>query len=141
MLDRKHLPPLSLKDFEEWLLFIEQCPENLYFVLWLREYTQKYNQWAAKLAKERAATQKRTVRFGSSSKEKDEKDAERLHVTWRSSTTAFSPSLALSVERARHTFFVPGAPYELFVPPEILPTGFLGESRFELYFHLSFPSL
>jgi hypothetical protein len=29
-LDRKHLPPLGLKDFEEWLLFLEGTPENLY---------------------------------------------------------------------------------------------------------------
>jgi hypothetical protein len=46
MLNRKHLPPLGafvnihslyyltasagLKDFEEWLLYVEQCPENLW---------------------------------------------------------------------------------------------------------------
>lgn len=30
VLDRKHLPPLGLKDFEEWLLYVEMCPENLY---------------------------------------------------------------------------------------------------------------
>ncbi|KAH8114338.1 hypothetical protein DFH11DRAFT_207534 [Phellopilus nigrolimitatus] len=42
VLDRKLLPPLSLKDFEEWLLFVEQCPENLYFIIWLREYTARY---------------------------------------------------------------------------------------------------
>lgn len=30
VLDRKHLPPLGLKDFEEWLLFVEGTPENLY---------------------------------------------------------------------------------------------------------------
>lgn len=29
ILDRKHLPPLGLKDFEEWLLFVEQSAENL----------------------------------------------------------------------------------------------------------------
>jgi len=30
VLDRRHLPPLGLKDFEEWLLYVELCPENLY---------------------------------------------------------------------------------------------------------------
>ncbi|KZT19465.1 hypothetical protein NEOLEDRAFT_1051163, partial [Neolentinus lepideus HHB14362 ss-1] len=30
VLSRKHLPPLGLKDFEEWLLFVENAPENLY---------------------------------------------------------------------------------------------------------------
>ena len=29
ILDRKHLPPLGLKDFEEWLLFIDRMPECL----------------------------------------------------------------------------------------------------------------
>ncbi|OCH86389.1 hypothetical protein OBBRIDRAFT_838191 [Obba rivulosa] len=45
VLDRKHLPPLGLKDFEEWLLFVEQSAENLYFILWLREYTARYTAW------------------------------------------------------------------------------------------------
>ena len=30
ILDRKHLPPLGLKDFEEWLLLIDRMPECLY---------------------------------------------------------------------------------------------------------------
>lgn len=30
VLERKHLPPLGLKDFEEWLLFVEGTAENLY---------------------------------------------------------------------------------------------------------------
>ena len=32
VLDRKHLPPLGLKDFEEWLVFVEGTPENLYVI-------------------------------------------------------------------------------------------------------------
>ncbi|KAF8644547.1 hypothetical protein AX16_008421, partial [Volvariella volvacea WC 439] len=43
VLERKHLPPLGLKDFEEWLLYVERSAENLYFTLWLKEYTAKYN--------------------------------------------------------------------------------------------------
>ncbi|KAK7690104.1 hypothetical protein QCA50_006751 [Cerrena zonata] len=45
ILNRKHLPPLGLKDFEEWLLFVEHTPEYLYFILWLREYTARYSAW------------------------------------------------------------------------------------------------
>ncbi|KAG8790026.1 hypothetical protein FRC12_012882 [Ceratobasidium sp. 428] len=47
ILDGKHLPPLSLKDFEEYLLFDERSAENLYFVLWLREYTKRHRAWFA----------------------------------------------------------------------------------------------
>ncbi|EUC66938.1 F-box-like domain protein [Rhizoctonia solani AG-3 Rhs1AP] len=47
ILDGKHLPPLSLKDFEEYLLFEERSAENLYFILWLREYTKRYRAWFA----------------------------------------------------------------------------------------------
>ncbi|KAH7341582.1 hypothetical protein B0J17DRAFT_714745 [Rhizoctonia solani] len=46
VLDGQHLPPLSRKDFEEYLLFVEHSPENLYFIQWLRGYTQAYNAWA-----------------------------------------------------------------------------------------------
>ncbi|CAE6530492.1 unnamed protein product [Rhizoctonia solani] len=45
VLDGQHLPPLSRKDFEEYLLFVEHSPENLYFIQWLRDYTQAYNAW------------------------------------------------------------------------------------------------
>ncbi|KAG8763265.1 hypothetical protein FRC11_004952 [Ceratobasidium sp. 423] len=47
ILDGKHLPPLSLKDFEEYLLFEERSAENLYFILWLREYTKRHRGWYA----------------------------------------------------------------------------------------------
>ncbi|KAJ3474734.1 hypothetical protein NLI96_g12287 [Meripilus lineatus] len=30
ILNRRHLPPLGLKDFEEWLLFVERSPQDLY---------------------------------------------------------------------------------------------------------------
>ena len=31
-------PRSGLRDFEEWLLFVEQDAENLHFILWLEEY-------------------------------------------------------------------------------------------------------
>ncbi|QRW18135.1 hypothetical protein RhiXN_03059 [Rhizoctonia solani] len=46
VLDGQHLPPLSRKDFEEYLLFVEHSPENLYFIQWYRDYTKAYNAWA-----------------------------------------------------------------------------------------------
>ncbi|THH31458.1 hypothetical protein EUX98_g2730, partial [Antrodiella citrinella] len=52
ILDRKHLPPLGLKDFEEWLLFVDHAAENLYFILWLREYTARYTAWAQQSKRE-----------------------------------------------------------------------------------------
>ena len=72
VLNRKHLPPLGLKDFEEWPLFVEGTAENLcvplrfaipfvsfcrryrYFILWLREYTTRYNAWRSSLKREPA---------------------------------------------------------------------------------------
>ncbi|CAE7191528.1 unnamed protein product [Rhizoctonia solani] len=45
VLDGQHLPPLSRKDFEEYLLFAEHSAENLYFFEWLKGYTEAYNAW------------------------------------------------------------------------------------------------
>ncbi|CUA78525.1 hypothetical protein RSOLAG22IIIB_13198 [Rhizoctonia solani] len=50
MLKQKHLPPISLKDFEEYLLFEEFGAENLYFLLWLQEYSSKHRTWFARNA-------------------------------------------------------------------------------------------
>ncbi|KAK0449183.1 hypothetical protein EV421DRAFT_1395875 [Armillaria borealis] len=98
VLDRKHLPPLGLKDFEEWLLYVELAPENLYFILWLREYTVKYRQWEV---------------------------ASRLR---RSETPAYlgvwprhnSSQLAMFYARAKQTFLTPNANHELNLPSDVL---------------------
>jgi hypothetical protein len=45
VLTRQHLPPISLYDFQEYLLYVEMSPENLHFILWLREYTSRYHAW------------------------------------------------------------------------------------------------
>ncbi|QRW25509.1 regulator of G protein signaling domain protein [Rhizoctonia solani] len=50
MLKQKHLPPISLKDFEEYLLFEEFGAENLYFLLWLQEYSAKHRAWFSRNA-------------------------------------------------------------------------------------------
>ncbi|KAK0464593.1 uncharacterized protein EV420DRAFT_1638145 [Desarmillaria tabescens] len=98
VLDRKHLPPLGLKDFEEWLLYVELAPENLYFILWLREYTVRYRQWET---------------------------ASRLR---RSETPAYlgvwprhnSSQLAMFYARAKQTFLTPNANHELNLPSDVL---------------------
>ncbi|KAF8599440.1 hypothetical protein BDV93DRAFT_526103 [Ceratobasidium sp. AG-I] len=41
----KHLPPLSLQDFEDYLQHVEGTPENLHFHLWVRCYRRLYDEW------------------------------------------------------------------------------------------------
>jgi hypothetical protein len=98
ILDRKHLPPLGLKDFEEWLLYVELSPENLYFILWLREYTARYRHWAqrAKLLRE---------------------EAREYGLDWPSNS---SSQLAMFYARAKQTFFTPNSDYELNIPSDML---------------------
>ncbi|KAK7048298.1 hypothetical protein R3P38DRAFT_2868528 [Favolaschia claudopus] len=93
ILERKHLPPLGLKDFEEWLLFVEDAVENLYFILWLKEYTIRYREWVAQATYER--------------------DNAREYRDW-----PLQPSvqLAMFYSRAKQTFFTPNAAYELNLP-------------------------
>ncbi|EAU83942.1 hypothetical protein CC1G_09824 [Coprinopsis cinerea okayama7 len=98
VLDRNHLPPLGLKDFEEWLLYVETSPENLYFTLWLREYRERYSAWMAQ------------------NKIHRELDGE-FRMSWG---THHSPSLALFYARAKQTFFMPNSPYELNLPSSLL---------------------
>ena len=107
VLDRKHLPPLSLKDFEEWLLFVEQCPENLYFILWLREYVVRYDAWVNKVRVRESRIHAREHKRGNTSYRVPR-------------TVPASPALALFFSRARETFFAPGSPYELILPPHLL---------------------
>lgn len=101
VLNRKHLPPLGLKDFEEWLLFVEGCPENLYFLLWLKEYATRYDQWVA---------QTRPAKTDANSKEQYRFSNQVQHST----------SLTLFYLRAKQTFFTPGAEYELNIPSDVL---------------------
>ncbi|PPR07794.1 hypothetical protein CVT26_014979 [Gymnopilus dilepis] len=95
VLDRKHLPPLGLKDFEEWLLFVEMSPENLYFILWLREYKQRYSQWRSQ-----AEFQRRSA-----------PSDYPLH---------YSSHLAMFYARAKQTFLTPGSEYELNLTSSLL---------------------
>ncbi|GBE84941.1 hypothetical protein SCP_0701230 [Sparassis crispa] len=104
ILDRRHLPPLGLKDFEEWLLFVEHSPESLYFILWLREYTARFDAWIH--ASKGAFTPTDPVHPSS----------------YRTPPTRPPPSPALLsfYMRAKHTFLLHDAPYELLVPTDAL---------------------
>jgi hypothetical protein len=104
VLDRKHLPPIGLKDFEQYLLAVERA-EYLYFVLWLREYAVRYADWSAASKKCRQPS----LRGGPN------------HAAYRINSAAeSSPALAAFYARARQTFFAPGAPYELDAPSDML---------------------
>ncbi|TFY74785.1 hypothetical protein EWM64_g9227 [Hericium alpestre] len=105
VINKKHLPPLGLKDFEEWLLYVDGSPENLYFMLWLREYTARYFQWEAG-AKSQADLS-------------DSKDQNNYSF---STSHAPDPALSLFYARAKQTFFTPNADYELNVVSDILAT-------------------
>lgn len=54
ILRHRYLPPLSLKDFEEYLLYVEGTVEDIYFLLWLDDYSQNFARWTA--ASRRAPT-------------------------------------------------------------------------------------
>ncbi|KAJ7175795.1 hypothetical protein C8R46DRAFT_1079508 [Mycena filopes] len=94
ILERKHLPPLGLKDFEEWLLYCEDAVENLYFILWLKEYTAKYKQWVVRANFERS-------------------NAREYRNDWPLQS---SSQLAMFYARAKSTFFTPNGAYELNLP-------------------------
>jgi len=102
-------------------LFIEGCPENLsvplprffshllatyscfcsYFILWLKEYASRYDQWVA---------QTRPAKNNSNSKEQYRFSSQVQHST----------GLTLFYLRAKQTFFTPGADYELNIPSDVL---------------------
>jgi hypothetical protein len=100
-------------------LFVEGCPENLfvlphlplsivcssispsYFLLWLKEYAVRYDQWVAQTRPAKSdVNPKEQYRF--------------------SSQVQHSTSLTLFYLRAKQTFFTPGAEYELNIPSDVL---------------------
>ncbi|KAI8978676.1 hypothetical protein BD414DRAFT_421796 [Trametes punicea] len=107
ILDRKHLPPLGLKDFEEWLLLIDRAPENLYFILWLREYTTRYSVWAR---------QSRAHPLSRASSP----PPTRAYRTLSTPHPPPNPALALFYLRAKETFLTPNGPYALRLPHDVL---------------------
>lgn len=103
VLDRKHLPPLGLKDFEEYLLFVEECPEELYFTLWLKEYTKRYAEWMSQRPRRPSI--------------KPSSEAYRVQNNVPIET---NPAVALFYAKAQKTFFASGSPYKLDAPADVL---------------------
>ncbi|GAA5868883.1 hypothetical protein JCM8547_002855 [Rhodosporidiobolus lusitaniae] len=96
----KHLSPLSLKDFEGYLVFKEYSAENLYFILWLNEYEKEYAAWQADPNAPKTAQQQ--------SYNTDPQAAR---------TASHLPEyLAESLRRGLDVFFAPDGPLELNLP-------------------------
>ncbi|BGP22563.1 proteophosphoglycan ppg4 [Rhodotorula toruloides] len=96
----KHLSPLSLKDFEGYLVFKEYSAENLYFILWLNEYEKEFAAYMkdSSIPKKEAQPTLNTDPYAP-------RTAEHL------------PSyLAESLRRGLDVFFAPDGPLELNLP-------------------------
>ncbi|KAG6379375.1 hypothetical protein JVT61DRAFT_11839 [Boletus reticuloceps] len=106
VLARRHLPPIGLKDFEEYLLYVEHAPENLYFILWLEDYTARYHAW---VQREKMSLVNKKDKMASKS--------QRLNF---SVPPTPDPSLAMFYLRAKQTFFTPNGEYELNIPSDVL---------------------
>ncbi|GAA6062472.1 hypothetical protein JCM10212_000007 [Sporobolomyces blumeae] len=97
---RKHLSPLTLKDFEGYLVFKEYSAENLYFILWLNEYEKEYAAYVAS---------------------PDYVKSEPVHTEstdpLATRTASHLPDyLAESLRRGLDAFFAPDGPLELNLP-------------------------
>lgn len=125
MLNKRHLPPLTLKDFEEWLVFVEGIPQYLYFLLWFKEYESRYANWLAEygfsyypttiLSSSAPSSLKSTDINSNSNSNRD--DGLAAPTSANINYIPPSPSLALFYTRAKKTFFDPTAsppsPYTL----------------------------
>ncbi|KDE03741.1 hypothetical protein MVLG_05810 [Microbotryum lychnidis-dioicae p1A1 Lamole] len=96
VIENKHLSPLSLKDFEGYLVFREHAAENLYFILWLNEYEKEWNAW------QRDPTAL-----------KEANDARIIDPHASRTLTQFPPLLRESLERGLDAFFTPDGALEL----------------------------
>ncbi|KAG9124746.1 hypothetical protein FRC07_010397 [Ceratobasidium sp. 392] len=99
ILQDKHVSPLSLREFEEYLLYVERGAENLYFCLWLQQYTDEY--------------ERQTV--GS-----DARSSSSYRPGSRPRPVPPNESLAQSFQRARELFFDTSSQYELNVTDDMI---------------------
>ncbi|TNY20734.1 Proteophosphoglycan ppg4 [Rhodotorula diobovata] len=99
----KHLSPLSLKDFEGYLVFKEYSAENLYFILWLNEYEKEYRAYLADPAVAKEAPAVSTL----------EPSTDPLATRTASHLPDY---LAESLRRGLDVFFAPDGPLELNLP-------------------------
>ncbi|KAG8724523.1 hypothetical protein FRC09_017624 [Ceratobasidium sp. 395] len=100
ILQDKHASPLSLREFEEYLLYVERAAENLYFCLWLQQYTDEYERQVA---------------------ESDARPSSCCHCPG-SKPIPVPPNetLAGSFQRARELFFDSASQYELNVTDDMI---------------------
>ncbi|KAG8790775.1 hypothetical protein FRC12_011057 [Ceratobasidium sp. 428] len=100
ILQDKHASPLSLREFEEYLLYVERGAENLYFCLWLQQYTDEYERQVA---------------------ESDARPSSCCHCPG-SKPIPVPPNetLAGSFQRARELFFDSASQYELNVTDDMI---------------------
>ncbi|GAA5896509.1 hypothetical protein JCM5296_000687 [Sporobolomyces johnsonii] len=96
----KHLSPLSLKDFEGYLVFKEYSAENLYFILWLNEYEKEYNTYLADPS---------IVKVSPAYSENTDPSAPRM-------ASHLPDYLADSLRRGLDVFFAPDGALELNLP-------------------------
>ncbi|QRW14374.1 hypothetical protein RhiLY_13373 [Ceratobasidium sp. AG-Ba] len=102
ILEDKHASPLSLREFEEYLLYVERSVENLYFCLWLKQYTNEYNDWAER-------------RFSGESS-----SSSIFHIRRMPKSLPPNETLARSFQAARELFFNEESQYELNVTDEMI---------------------
>jgi hypothetical protein len=77
-----------------------------YFILWLQEYTARYDQWVAN-------SKHFSERVNSAS-------SKHHHAARSQNWPKTNPSLAIFYARAKQTFFTPNSVYELNLPSDIL---------------------
>ncbi|KWU44986.1 hypothetical protein RHOSPDRAFT_29009 [Rhodotorula sp. JG-1b] len=99
----KHLSPLSLKDFEGYLVYKEYSAENLYFILWLNEYEKEYRTYER---------QNKAPQI-----EKVDRDVAVSTAPEATRTASHLPEyLATSLRRGLDSFLAPDGPVELNLP-------------------------
>ena len=94
-----------------------------YFILWLREYTERYSEWAMqskRKARANSSAHPMTPMHYLSVPNINTCDRQRAYRTPPPSHPPPNPALAMFYLRAKQTFLTPNAPYELDVPSDKL---------------------
>jgi len=102
----RHLAPISLQDFEDYLQHVEGTPENLYFHLWMRNYRRIYHVWTESVLP--------AANIPSSSK-----GAYRSRDLWERLNLCQDRQLKDEFAFAKAKFFQDGAPMKLGISEEL----------------------
>ncbi|QRW27679.1 hypothetical protein RhiXN_02274 [Rhizoctonia solani] len=95
--------------FEEYLLYVERSVENLYFCLWLKQYTQTYRDW-----------ERRQPMHPSDSDFGNPSTSIFKRPTDRDRTQSINVPLANSFQHAKSLFFDASSQYELNVTEDMI---------------------